>query len=275
MDLLKNIIFGFVTGITEFLPVSSGAHQGLFYYIFGITTRDSVQNLLVHIGVFLSVVIGYHEVVSRLQREQKNIVLGRRRARSLDNKTAYDLRLMKTATVPMLIGLILYFATYRWEHSLPAIMAFLLLNGLSLLLADHAPHGNKDARSMTGLDGIVMGVLGALSALPGISRTGMITSYATLRGADRQHSGSWAIVLALPAMIFAIVFDFYGIFAFGVGGLSFVGLLGSILSGVAAFCGGYIGISVLQTVMRHSGFSGFALYSFGASLLAFILYLFS
>ena len=154
-----------------------------------------------------------------------------------------------------------------------AIMAFFLLNALVLLVADHAPQGNKDARTLTGLDGILIGILGALSALPGVSRTGMITSYTTLRGADRERSASWAIVLCIPAMIFAIIFDFYGMFSFGVGSLTFIGFLGYLVSGISAFFGGYLGISLLQTIFVHSGFSGFAYYSLGTSFLSFMLYL--
>lgn len=273
MDVLKNLIYGFISGITEFLPVSSGAHQGLIRYIFGIEARDSLQNLLVHIGIVFAVILGFRETISRLHREQKNLASGRKRSKSLDIKAAYDLKLVKTAAVPLFIGLILSFATWRWDGSLLAIMAFLLVNALVLLLADHVPQGNKDARTLTGLDGILIGVLGALSALPGISRTGMITSYTTLRGADRERSASWAIVLCIPAMIFAIVFDFYGIFSFGVGSLTFVGFLGCVVSGISAFFGGYLGISLLQTILSHSGFSGFAYYSLGASFLSFILYL--
>ena len=212
MDVLKNLIYGFVSGITEFLPVSSTAHQGLLRYIFGIDTRDSLQNLLVHIGVVLAVIIGYRETVLRLYREQKVVSSGRRK-RSTDNKTAYELRLINTATIPLIVCSILYFATYQWENNLLIIMAFLLLNGIVLLLADHAPLGNKDARTMTGLDSIIIGVLGALSALPGISRTGIVTSYTTLRGADRQHSISWAVILVLPAMAFSILFDFYFLYS--------------------------------------------------------------
>jgi hypothetical protein len=74
-------------------------------------------------------------------------------------------------------------------------------------------------------------------------------------------------------MIFAIVFDFYGIFSFGVGSLTFVGFLGCVVSGISAFFGGYLGISLLQTILCHSSFSGFAYYSLGASFLSFILYL--
>ena len=273
MDVLKNLIYGFVSGIAEFLPVSSGAHQGLIRYIFGIDARDSLQNLLVHIGVLFAVILGFRETLFRLQREQKNLASGRRRSKSLDIKAAYDLKLIKTATIPLFIGLFLSFATWHWENSLLAIMVFFLLNALVLLVADHAPQGNKDARTLTGLDGILIGILGALSALPGVSRTGMITSYTTLRGADRERSASWAIVLCIPAMIFAIIFDFYGMFSFGVGSLTFIGFLGYLVSGISAFFGGYLGISLLQTILGHSGFSGFAYYSLGASFLSFMLYL--
>ena len=274
MSIIENIIYGFVTGLTELLPVSSRGHQMLLRYLFGAEARNPLQEFLVHIGILLSILVGCREIIVRLRREQKAIAgSGRRRNRSLDLKSYYDLRLLKTATIPLIIGLFLTFITEKSETRLLTVMAFLLINALVLFIAEHSQHGNRDARTMTGFDGILMGVLGSLSVFPGISRTGMISAYATIRGAETKNVANWAFILGIPAVLFLIFFDLIGIFSVGVGVFSFAALLGYIFAGIFAFLGGYLSIAILQTFLSHYGFSYFAYYSVGAALFSFALYL--
>lgn len=273
MSLIESILYGLVSGITEFLPVSSRAHQSLMLYLFGMETRASLQELLVHIGVLLAIVLGCREVLNRLRREQRNTSVPRRRRHGADNRSTYELRLLKTASVPLFIGLFLRFATVRWESNLLLLLLFWLINGIILLLADHTSRGNRDSRTMSSLDGIVMGIFGALSAFPGISRTGMISSYTTARGVSNENVADWSILLGVPAMLFAGCFDFICIFGQGLGVGSFMDVLFAILSGVAAFIGAHLGISLLKFLLNQSGLSKFAYYSMGAALFSFILYL--
>ena len=154
-------------------------------------------------------------------------------------------------------------------------MTFMLINALILLLADHTQHGNRDARTMSGLDGILIGVFGCLGIIPGLSRTGMMASYNILRGVDYKNVANWTFILGIPAIILFIIFDIIGIFAVGAGIISFAILIGYILSGMAAFCGTYLAISMFTAILNHSGLSCFTYYSFGFSLVTFILYLIS
>lgn len=274
MSWLECILYGFVSGITEFLPVSSRAHQALMRYIFGINIRNSLQDLLVHIGVILAIFVGCREAFIRLHREQKAISGTRRRnIRSLDSKSFYDLRLLKTASIPLLVGLLLYVTTAKLENNLLMLLAFWLLNAVVLLLAEHTSHGNRDSRTMSALDGIVMGIAGAVSVLPGVSRTGMISAYTTARGVDSESTVNWAVLLGIPAMLFAICFDLFGMVSNGVGTVSFSTIICYLASGLMAFAGGYMGISLFKLLLNHSGFSKFAYYSIGAALFSFILYL--
>lgn len=274
MSLIESLFYGFISGVSEFFPISSRAHQALLRYIFGVSTRNSLQELLVHIGLLVALFVGCHDILYRLHREQKTIATSRRkRNRSLDVKSLYDLRLIKTATFPLLIGLLLCVVVGKWKDNLLTVMCFLIFNGLILLFAEHIQHGNRDSRTMTGLDGIIMGILGALSSFPGISRTGIVSAYATARGADNQNAANWAFLLGIPAIIFAAVYDVVLIFGAGIGALSISVIIGCILSGIGAFAGGYIAISMLVSILNHAGYSPFAYYSIGAALFSFVLYL--
>ena len=274
MSFLKSIFYGFVSGLTEILPVSAKAHQALLRYMFGVQTRVPILDLLVHIGVLLSIIFSCRDLISRLSREQRLMAVShRKRLRALDNRNYYEWRLLKTATIPLFIGSALYFVTASFESNLLRLILFLVLNAAVLLIADHTSRGNRDARTMSGMDGIVMGVLGALSVLPGISRTGMISAYTVIRGADYEYSVSWAVVLGIPAMILLIIFDIVSLIAIGAGAISFAIIVGYMLSGCFAFLGSYIGISLLKMLLHQSGFSKFAYYSIGMALFSFVLYL--
>ncbi len=273
MSIFESIIYGLVSGITEFLPVSSNAHQILLRYLFGVDSRVPLQELLVHIGVLLAIFAGCKDVLFRLRIEQRTLSNSRRKRHSTDSRSYFDLRLLKTACVPLLLGLLLNIVTFRKESNMGMLIAFSLLNALILLLADHTSRGNRDSRTMSGLDGIVMGIAGALSAFPGMSRTGMISAYTAARGAEGENVANWAVLLGIPAMLFAICFDLVLLIAMDFMGMTFVMFLGYVLSGVMAFAGAYLGISLLKIALNQSGFSGFAYYGIGTALFSFILYL--
>ena len=231
MSVIASILYGLISGITEFIPVSSRGHQALLRYLFGAETRIPLQELLVHIGVFFSVIVGSSELLHKLLREQRTVSgQYRRKMRYTDDKSHYDLRLLKTAAWPLFIGLFIYFTTAKLENNLLILMAFWLVNALILFLADHMPRGNRDSVTMSALDGIVMGFAGALSVLPGISRTGCVASYVIARGTDDDNAANWSVLLGIPALIFAAIFDLASFVAYGFGIHSIGAFLCCILS---------------------------------------------
>lgn len=274
MSVFACIIYGFISGIAEFLPISSRGHQALLRNLVGVDTRIPLQEFLVHIGVFFSLVVGCAEILNKLHREQKMLSKHQRKGRHRASSDSYfDLRLLKTATVPLFIGLFLYFVTAKFENNLLVIMGLWFVNAIFLFIADYMPRGNRNAKTMSALDGIVMGFVGVLSVLPGISRTGAVSSYAISRGAEEENAANWSVLLGIPALIFAVLFDFTSFVSYGIGVHSFGAILGCILSGVAAFAGGYLGIALFKLLLKRSGLSQFAYYSLGAALFSFAIYL--
>lgn len=272
MSLFESLIYGLVSGFTEFLPVSSQGHQAIMFSLFGLSAREPLRDLFVHIAVLVSLIMTCKPLITRLRREQA--LLSRRRKRgSADRKGQYVLRLVKTAGFPLFLGLLFYSITSQYEFKLQNLVWLLFINGLILIVPEYIRHGNKDARHMTGLDAILLGIFGACSALPGISRIGMMNAYALVRGADRQQTVNWALVLSIPAIVVFLGFDIYNLFAIGFGVAGFPGLLSCILSGLAAFVGGYFSVRLVRFLTVQTGFVGCAYYSWGTALFAFVLYL--
>ncbi len=272
MSILQSILYGLVSGFSEVLPVSSQAHQAILMRLFGLDTREPLRDLLIHISVLLAIITGCRATILRLKRE-KDLSNRRRRGRKSTNDSAYELRLIRTAAVPMLIVLLIYLSSRTIETNLTTLALMLVINGIALIIPEHMRQANKDARSMTGFDGILIGVAGGLSALPGISRIGAISSYALMRGAEKQKVLSWAFLLSIPALFLLCIIDVVLIFSIGVGAVSFLSVLGYILSAITAYLGAYFGIIFVRYLAVRTGYTGFAYYSWGTALFTMILYL--
>ncbi len=272
MTWLDGLLYGLISGFTEFMPISSIAHQSLFMKIFGYNQRNPLLDMLIHIALIAALIVACRTSFEQMIGEYYN------RNRRLRNRTASksvsgDFRLIKAATIPYCACFVLYLITYKYENSLLKLLFFFLINGIILFIPERIAKSNKDARSMSGLDSLLIGFAGALSIFPGISRIGAMNSVAVMRGADRKIAFQWSLILSIVALALLVVFDLIFMIVYGGVSFSLSVFFGYILSVVGAFAGGYCSILIMQFIIVNAGFSGFAYYSWGASLFSFILYL--
>lgn len=271
MNWIQSLIYGLVSGLSEFLPISSHGHQSLLIQLFGMDTRDPIRDLVVHLSLLLALYTGCRTIIEQLRREQNLKVHNRRNHRTTHG--VLELRLIKNAAIPMLIGMLLLSYGRKTDINLLTLSLFFLINGIILFIPSRMMQGNKDARTMSGLDSLITGCAAAFSALSGISRIATTTSVTLARGADRQKALTWALLLSIPALIALLGIDLIHIVS-QFGQIHFwANFLGYFLSGVTAFCGGIIGIDFIKFLTVRTGYTAFAYYSWGAALLSFLLYL--
>ncbi len=272
MDLnwLESVIYGLISGFTEFLPISSAGHQQLLLNIFGAQGRDPVRDLLVHLTMLYVIYSCCRSAIDNIRRDRQQRHNRRNPVRSTG--TLMDYRLVKNAAIPMIVGILIlsYIVKSNWNLLLTSV--FLLLNGIILFISGRVLQGNKDARSMSMMDSLLVGTLSSLSVLPGISRVGCATSVSVIRGSDRQYAFNWALLLSIPALFMLSGLDILGIFS--TGNIPFwKSFFTYILSVLGTYIGGYYGISLMRFLAVRTGFSIFSYYCWGASLLTFLLYL--
>ena len=269
MNIFQILLLGFISGLTEFMPLSATGHQRLVMHLFGRTEMDPLCRAVLSIGMLCAVFTACSGQLRLLLAERS---IEKRGAKfRLYGGRRYDYRLVKVAALPIsviwVIGLFMQIPV-----SLPWLASSFLVGGIILFVVGNAPQGNKDSRRMTKLDSMFIGLVGCLSVIPGISLVGTIASAAILRGAQRQSALNWALVICIPVLLARIVTDLLLVLIVGTG-LSFVGFLLCLCGALCAYIGGRISIRLVRFAVSRSGLSEFAYYVWGAAILTFILYL--
>lgn len=274
MNVLESIIFGLFSGLSDVLPVSSQAHKAMILKIFGEKAENPVLRLLIHIAILAALYYSCSPHITRILRQLKlSRIPKKKRKRPLDVQLLMEFKLLRTMLIPVLLSLLLYNKTSGWGLKLNLTAIFLLLNGIVLYLPNLLPTGNKDARSMSGLEGLLMGIGASLSVLPGVSSVAGSLSVASVCGAERTFALNMTYLMHMVLTVALIAFDLAAVVAAGISGIGAMALLSYVLAAAAAFFGTYLGIRMMRVLAVNIGFSMFAYYSFGAALLSFVLYL--
>lgn len=269
MKFLESIFYGFVSGLAEFLPISSSAHQSIINTLFGASYIDPVRNLFVHIAILIALYLGTAKARERLNRVQQS---QSRKKGNHFSKAVAEYRLLRSAAIPFLI--VFFLARYILPKTISLIIVSLCLfiNGIVIFLPERMLQGNKNAKVMTKFDGALIGIAGAASALSGLSRVGIMYSIASMRGAERKSSVNWALLLSIPASFAWIILDIFALFKSSA--IPFwSNLLYYIVSALFAFIGTRAGIYFLRRHIRNDGCAGYAFYCWGAALFTLILFL--
>lgn len=274
MDLtwLESILYGLIIGLTDILPVSAQAHRLLLVKLFGVSSEPGLMRLFVHLAIFGGMYYSCQSQIMKIIRARKLAKIPKRkRKRPLDIKSLMDLSLWKTMLVPVIISFFLYKKTFALGSNLIWMAAFMFLNGLLLYIPQFLPGSNKDSRMLSRVEGLLMGLGGAVSILPGFSAIGASASIGSICGVERNYGLTMSLLMNLGVLAGLIVFDILGLVSGGIGTLSFLIFLSYIVSALAAFGGTLLGIKIMRNLALNGGFPLFAYYCWGVALFTFIL----
>lgn len=276
MDLnwFESILFGFFSGLADILPVSAQAHQMILLKLFGQSSVPAELKLVIHLATLAAVYYSCQTQIIRMMRARNLArIPRRRRKRPLDTRSLMDFSLWKTTLIPIVIGFFFFEKAQSLGGHLVWLAVFLFLNGVILYVPQFLPGSNKDSRTLSRVEGLLMGLGGAASVLPGISSVGASVSIGSICGMDRTYGLNLALLMNLAVTVGLCVFDLLSIVSVGFSGLSLSILLCYILAAAAAFAGVTLAIRILRTLAVNIGFTGFSYYCWGAALFSFILYL--
>lgn len=274
LNWLQSIVYGLVSGLAEFLPVSSQAHRSLMLLIFGAGEETALLRFVVHFSALIALTLsrrGQWEYILReraLRRTPK-----RRRARMPNQQALLEWKLLTRILPWTLIGLVFYLKLLPTAGSLAVLSVCLLCNALILAIPSRIAAGDKDSRNMTPVDGIVIGLAGAISVVPGISPIGVTASAASVRGLGRAYAVDFCLLLLIPFMALLCALDAAALVSAGFGAITLGSVICLLIAFVFSFIGAYIGTELLRRIVIRSDMRQFSYYCLGLSLFSFILYL--
>ena len=274
MDLnwLQYILYGFVSGLTDILPVSAQAHRALLLKFFGAKGSSDLLSLMIHFALVCALYFSCSGHIIRMSRARRlSRIPKRKRKRPLDTRSLMDLSLLKTMLVPVILGMLLYPYVEKMQSNLALIALFLFLNGIILYAPQFLPTGNRDSRNLSRVEGLLMGLGGAASVLPGVSAMGTATAIGSVCGVDRSYGLNMALLMNLFVNVGFLIHDALGITSAGLEPLSFMLILQYLFTAVAAFGAAMLGIRVMRNLASNNGCSPIGLYNFGLALFTFIL----
>lgn len=269
---LESLIFGVITGLTEILPVSALAHSKVIVKFMGRGNASAMMCFFVHLGILGALYLSCLPHILKIIRA-KNMarIPKRKRKRPLDTKSLMDLSLWITMMIPVVLGLLLFRQMKNLVSNMIIMATFLFLNGLILYIPQFLPSGNKDCRSLSRLEGLFVGLGGALFAIPGLSGIGTALSVASISGIDRKYGLSMVLLMQMGVVFGESVYDLMDMISGGVESISVMILISYLLAAAASFLGAYLAVKLLRFLAEGKGYGCFAYYSWGAALFTFVL----
>ncbi len=269
---VESLLYGLTMGFTEILPVSSQAHSRILLKFMGRGEASALLNLFVHLGILAALLLFCQPQILKMMRAQKMArIPKKKRKRPLDTKSLMDLRLCQTMLVPVVLALLLW-SSLNGVASNNIIMATLLfVNGLILYIPQFLPSSNKDSRSLSRVEGLLMGLGGALFAIPGLSGVGAALSVASVTGVERKFGLTMVMLMNMGILAGRIFMDVLDLLSLGLSGLSVTMILCCLLAAVLSFAAAFLAVRALRYLSEDRGYGIFAYYSWGLALFTFIL----
>ena len=214
MGWLEALVLGIVQGLTEFLPISSSAHQSIIGQFFGGQDPGSAFTAITQLGTELAVIIFFRREIGRIIAKWFQSLGSRGGRRSAGvQKGDPDVRmgwLIIVGTVPIVIvGFLLQDTIRTAFRSLWLVAIVLIVFGILLGLADQLGRRTKSQADISYRDGILIGLAQMLALVPGVSRSGASTSAGLALGYERPAAAQFSFLLAVPAVFGAGLYETY------------------------------------------------------------------
>lgn len=272
LNWLQSILFGLVSGAADIFPVSGQVHRLLLLKFFGVNQMPNLLALVLHLSVAAALYLSSQGQFVRMNRARALArIPKKKRKRPLDTRSMMDWSLIKTMLVPTVIGLLLNSRVRGWSVNMFLIAGMLFVNGLILYIPQFLPTSNRDSRTLTRLEGVLMGLGAGASVLPGISTVGIMVSIASVCGIERLYGLNMTFIVKLFFLIGLMVYDVLAIITDGLGGLTVMLLIQYIFTAALSFGAAMLGIRTLRKLAPEHGFHTFGVYCWGLALFTFIL----
>lgn len=276
MNWLEAIVLGVVQGLTEFLPISSSAHQLLVGRVFfGNDGGGAAFTAINQLGTEAAVLVYFWKDIVHIVKQWFGSLTGKVEKNDPDARMGW---LVIIGTIPIaLLGILFKDAIEGTLRNLWITATMLLVFALVIMVADiqsdkrlENKQTEKDLEHLSWADGLKFGLFQALALIPGVSRSGGTIAGGLFMGYSRPAATRYAFLLAIPAVLASGALQVVEVASAGKDADS--GSWGMIgLATVIAFGVGYAVISWLMKYISTHNFRPFVIYRIGLALVIYVL----
>ena len=256
-NYLDFILLGVIQGLAEFLPISSSGHLVLLQNAFGFNPPGVLTEISLHLASVLAVVFYYF-------RDFRAVIF-LSPGKSLSAPKSYLLSLGFVTIVTAVA--VLPFRNFleaitEGENAIYRVSIFFLVTAVILILTDNLLSTSRprlrDASSLSLVSLLFIGLIQAISALPGISRSGSTIFAGVLCGLDREESARFSFFLFVPIALIASVYELVK----QINELTFpLSLMAPLALGfIASLVTGMLAIGLLLRLIKRRRLSFFSIY---------------
>ena len=198
------LVLGVVQGLTEFLPISSTAHQKVVPVLLGWGDPGVAYTAVIQLGSIVAVLAYFR---SDLQAVLAAMARAWRRGSWGDPDARLGVAIV-LGTMPILIGgLAVKKFVPDYDHSalrsLTSIAIVSIVMALLLALAELVGGRGRQLSDARPWDGLLVGLAQALALVPGVSRSGSTLTAALFDGWQRADAARFSFLLGIPAITLA------------------------------------------------------------------------
>jgi len=199
MTIFEAVAFGFVQGITEFLPVSSSGHLVLAHSLFGVQgTSDLAFDAILHVATALAVVVYFRCDIMVLV----NTALRKLGRLPVNPRDMSLLMAIIVGTIPAVVFGLLLESTMETLFRNPLLVAGVLVAGSMLFIyAEWVYINSPRDDEMTVKKGLKIGFFQSLALIPGMSRSGASIAGGMLLGLSRSEAARFSFLMAIPVIL--------------------------------------------------------------------------
>jgi undecaprenyl-diphosphatase len=199
MGWLEALVLGIVQGLTEFLPISSSAHQSIVGQFFGGEDVGAAFTAITQLGTEAAVILYFRHDIARIISRWFGSLTGRVPRDDPDARMGW---LVILGSVPIvLLGLLFQDAIDSALRNLWITAAMLAGFGVVIGVADRLARNRRPLESLTWGHGVVFGLAQSLALVPGVSRSGATISAGLALGYTREAAAKYSFLLAIPAVV--------------------------------------------------------------------------
>jgi undecaprenyl-diphosphatase len=199
MGWLEALVLGIVQGLTEFLPISSSAHQSIFGQFFGGDDPGAAFTAINQLGTETAVILYFRKDIWHIIRQWAGSLAGRVPRDDPDARMGW---LVIIGSIPIVVLGVLF--QNQIEHALRNLwitVAMLAGFGIIIGIFDRLARNERTLDQLTWKHGLIFGLAQSLALIPGVSRSGATITAGLAMGYRREVAVKYSFLLAIPAVV--------------------------------------------------------------------------